>query len=395
MLNINNKVWEKLRATDIIKYLLDGEENNFFEYKEEDTTPADFVKEVSAFANTYGGFIFLGVKDDGTILGCKKWTEERITTSIYNNLTPTPNFDVKKFIIQGKKIYVVKIEVGCMPPYITNKGAIYERVSSSSCKLDKSEKLSQLFNKRETQQKKTANRIELLPLSFDKNFPQNLCAYLDFGFEVVNSQRTILEKNLANFDFTPISEYLRKNCISFSISRVGASFNISVGAINSNSDDQPIHFVSGLHNFIEIMQDGSARGRIILYYDKSDKVDIADILTCHKHYYEIYKLIFGQDFYKSFIYALHYEKLTVLKQFSTYYSAFNADEKLKFYLNQHKEKYGNNLVINGNRIPPNEYCVIDRRYLENKNIKFNNDNLIYELFCSYYINLGYIDPPKN
>lgn len=393
MLGINNKAWEKLRTTDIIKHLSGGEENTFFEYKEEDTTPTDFVKEVSAFANTYGGYIFLGVKDDGTILGCKKWTEERITNSIYNNLTPTPNFDVKKFIIQGKRIYVVKIEAGCMPPYITNKGAIYERVSSSSCKIDKSEKLSQLFDKSESQQKKTANRIELPPLSLDKNIPQNLCAYLDFGFEVVNSQSTVLERNWANFDFTPISEYLRKNCIAFSISRVGASFNISIGTIKS--DGQPIHFVSGLHNFIEIMQDGSVRGRIILCYDASDKVNIGDILTCHNHYYEIYKLIFGQTFYKSFIYALHYEKLTVVKQFTTYYSAFNEDEKLKFYLTQHKERYGNNLVINGNRIPSNGYFVIDRRYLEGKGIKFNNDNLIFNLFCSYYINLGYIDPPKN
>ena len=391
MLNINNKNWEKLRATDISKHLLDGEENSFFEYKEEDTTPTDFVKEVSAFANTYGGYIFLGVRDDGTILGCQKWTEERITTSIYNNLTPTPNYDVKKFIIRGKRIYIVKIEAGSMPPYITNRGSIYERVSSSSCKVEKSERLSQLINKRETQQKKTANRIELLPLLSDNNLPQNLCAYLDFGFEVVNSQSTILEQNIYNFDFSPISEYLRKNCKSFSISRVGASFNISVGKIGSNGE--PIHFVSGLHNFIDIMQDGSVRGRIILYYDQSDKVDIESIITYFKHYSEIYRLIFGQDFYKNFIYASRYEKLTVLKQFSTYYSAFNADEKLKFYFHQHKRKYGNNLVINGNRIPSNGYYVIDRRGFENRNIKFNNDNLLHELFSSYYANLGYIDLP--
>lgn len=392
MLNINNKSWEKLRATDISKHLLDGEENNFFEYKEEDTTPTDFVKEVSAFANTYGGYIFLGVRDDGTILGCQKWTEERITTSIYNNLTPTPNYDVKKFIIQGKRIYIVKIEAGNMPPYITNRGLIYERVSSSSCKVEKSEKLSQLFNKRETQQIKTANRIELLPLLPDKNFPQNLCAYLDFGFEVVNSQLTILERNSYDFDFSPVSKYLHENCIAYSISRVGTSFNISIGAINANGE--PIHFAGGLHNFIDIMQDGSVRGRIILYYDQTDKVDIGTILTCYRNYCEIYKLIFGQDFYKIFICASRYEKLTVLKQFSTYYSAFKTDKKLRFYFTQHKNKYGNNLVVNGNRIPSNGYYVIDRRGFENRKIKFDSANLLHELFSSYYANLGYIDLPQ-
>ncbi|MGN0576922.1 MAG: helix-turn-helix domain-containing protein [Ruminococcus sp.] len=41
------------------------------------------IKEVSAFANTYGGYNFLGVDDDKTISGCAEWTEQRTHNAIY------------------------------------------------------------------------------------------------------------------------------------------------------------------------------------------------------------------------------------------------------------------------------------------------------------------------
>ena len=69
-------------------------------------------KEISAFANTYGGYVFLGVDDDKNVLGCVEWTEQRIHVTIHDNLTPTPNFDVKRFVLKGKKIFVIKVEEG-------------------------------------------------------------------------------------------------------------------------------------------------------------------------------------------------------------------------------------------------------------------------------------------
>ena len=146
MVNINGKPWNKLRAVDIKKYLdnPDSCENFFFEYKEDEESTQKFAKEVSAFANTYGGYVLLGVDDDKHILGCTQWTEQRIHTTIHDSLTPTPNFDVKRFILEGKKVLIVKIEEGIMPPYMTNDGKIYERISSGSfpvSKKSKSEKI--------------------------------------------------------------------------------------------------------------------------------------------------------------------------------------------------------------------------------------------------------------
>lgn len=103
MININNKDWNHLCANDVRSFLLGGgEENFFFAFKADQETNPKFVKEISAFANTYGGYLFLGINDDKTIGGCLEWTEQRIHATIHDSMSPTPIFDVKKFEIDGK-----------------------------------------------------------------------------------------------------------------------------------------------------------------------------------------------------------------------------------------------------------------------------------------------------
>lgn len=163
MVNINGKPWEELQFKDVQDYLSDPDsnENCFFEYKIDKVEPAKLVKEISAFANTYGGYIFLGVDDNKNIIGCTAWDEQRIHITIHNGITPTPQFDVKCFSADDKIIYVIKIEEGAMPPYITNKGDICERVSSGSCVVTESGKLNQMYHKRADQFARIKNKIEL------------------------------------------------------------------------------------------------------------------------------------------------------------------------------------------------------------------------------------------
>ena len=51
--------------------------------------------------------------------------------------------------------------------------------------------------------------------------------------------------------------------------------------------------------------------------------------------------------------------------------------------------------MTGNRIPKNDFIYIDKKYFSDLNIKFNNDNLINELFMTQHIPLGYIDNVDN
>lgn len=403
MININNKSWDRLRISDIHKLLSSADDETFFfEFKSDDETPAKLAKEVSAFSNTYGGYILLGVNNDKTIGGCIKWTEQRIHTTIHDSITPVPNFDVKKFKFDGTVVLVIKIEEGAMPPYITNKGQIFERISSGSFPINNSGKLSQLYTKRRDQLIRTKNKIELDEIRIDSTCPNNLCGYLDLGFSVVCSEITNFQKTFYVFDFIPISEYLKSMHINFSISRLGHSVLISIGQLSAMANNGKEALMNaGVHNFLEIMCDGSVRSRMILTANPDDaKVDISSILYFYQIFKQVYIRIFGSNFIKKFVYSQKYERLTVIKQFVPYYNLQSNEEDwvvdvFGSYLIEHKNKYGNNLMIESSRLPKNDYEIIDKRWFNTYGLKYDMDNLLHELFSSAHIHLGYIDPMKD
>lgn len=400
MVNINNKPWDELQIKDVQDYLSDPDsnENCFFEYKIDRVEPAKLVKEISAFANTYGGYIFLGVDDNKNIVGCTAWNEQRIHITIHNGITPTPQFDVKCFSADDKIIYVIKIEEGAMPPYITNKGDICERVSSGSCVITESGKLNQMYHKRAGQFVHIKSQIELPEVEAAK-LPDNVFGYWDFGFSVVTSEQTNLQKKFYTIDLEPIAKYLREINPEFSITRVGYSYVFGMGSATVRTQNgKVVPTAAGVHDFMEIMLDGSVRGRLLLIATpETADVDITSLFYYSSSFLrKVYSLIFGDDYSEIFVYAQKYEKLTVLKQFVPFYKLGTEDSesdknKYREYLENHKRKYGNNLIMTSNRIPKSDYVIIDRKYFDELNIAYNTGNLYRELFYSAFMNLGYID----
>lgn len=400
MVNINSKPWEELQFKDVQDYLSDPDsnENCFFEYKIDKVEPAKLVKEISAFANTYGGYIFLGVDDNKNIVGCTAWDEQRIHITIHNGITPTPQFDVKCFSADDKIIYVIKIEEGAMPPYITNKGDICERVSSGSCVVTESGKLNQMYHKRADQLLHIKSQIELPEVEAAK-LPNNVFGYWDFGFSVVTSEQTNLQKNFYTIDLEPIAKYLREINPEFSITRVGYSYVFGMGSATVRTQNgKVVPTAAGVHDFMEIMLDGSVRGRLLLIATpETANVDITSLFYYSGSFLrKVYSLIFGDGYSEIFVYAQKYEKLTVLKQFVPFYKLGTEDSesdknRYREYLENHKRKYGNNLIMTSNRIPKSDYEIIDRKYFDELNMAYNTGNLYRELFYSAFMNLGYID----
>ena len=400
MVNINSKPWEELQFKDVQDYLSDPDsnENCFFEYKIDKVEPAKLVKEISAFANTYGGYIFLGVDDNKNIVGCTAWNEQRIHITIHNGITPTPQFDVKCFSADDKIIYVIKIEEGAMPPYITNKGDICERVSSGSCVVTESGKLNQMYHKRADQLVHIKSQIELPEVEAAK-LPDNVFGYWDFGFSVVTSEQTNLQKKFYTIDLEPIAKYLREINPEFSITRVGYSYVFGMGSATVRTQNgKVVPTAAGVHDFMEIMLDGSVRGRLLLIATpETANVDITSLFYYSSSFLrKVYSLIFGDGYSEIFVYAQKYEKLTVLKQFVPFYKLGTEDSesdknRYREYLENHKRKYGNNLIMTSNRIPKSDYEIIDRKYFDELNMAYNTGNLYRELFYSAFMNLGYID----
>ena len=326
MVNINNKNWDQLSFSDVEAFLIDGEENTFFEFKEDREPNEKLTKEIVAFSNTYGGYVLLGVSDNKSIGGCTAWNEQRIHTTIHDSVLPTPIFDVKTLTrADGITIYVIKVEEGPMPPYITSKGQIYERLSSGSFPVKDSGQLTLFYNKRTDAISRIRNKIELPELTFPNQFPNNFCGYIDMGFSATYSEDTVFQKHFYQYDLSSVVDLLKKDGYDqFSVSRVGDAYQISLGGLSLKDDNGKEYLMdAGLNNYIEIMWDGSIRSRLALYANAGTAIVPAyGLIVFNSLFREIYKLIFEKDLQDNFIYAQRYVKLTVLKQFTPIFGVY-------------------------------------------------------------------------
>ncbi len=397
MININNKIWDKLRLKDIEKYLdtIDDDETFFIEFKEENIRNTQLTKEISAFANSFGGYILLGVNDSKKIVGCSNiWTELKINTIICNGISPTPHFDIKKFDLENsKKLYIIKVEEGTNPPYITNDGYIYHRVSSSSDRVKDANTLNNLYLRNQNNIKKIEDKIYIPEIS--GTIPNNLCGYIDFGFSLTSKNIEKTKEKVRKADIEKISEKLKDYKQKYSISKVGYSLSITIGEPIMKMGDNPILTTGGLSNFMEILPDGSFRCRIIICSETDSSIAYISLITMiHSLFKEIYAIVFGNNFVSNFIEAKKYEKLTVLKLFQPKIAVTGESkyvEKFNKLFNDHIIKYGNNIIANNNRIPLNGFINIDKSLFDLNKVKFNNDNLYGQLFYTSYFLLGYID----
>lgn len=102
---------------------------------------ADICKEVIAFANTKGGTLYIGIADDGTVIGVD--SADRVTLQINNMVRDSIKPDVTMFvhyetqIADDKKIIAVTVQKGTdRPYYLASKGlkpgGVYVRNGTSS-----------------------------------------------------------------------------------------------------------------------------------------------------------------------------------------------------------------------------------------------------------------------
>lgn len=100
-----------------------GGEDQIHEFKAAGVEVQKLTKEIAAFANTkFGGMIFYGVEDDGTISGSDKRRQEldqQLQNSVRNAILPSLAIDIAEKDVLGHKIIVVRI-----PPW--NRKDVYQ-----------------------------------------------------------------------------------------------------------------------------------------------------------------------------------------------------------------------------------------------------------------------------
>ena len=109
---------------------------------------SDLFETLCAFANSFGGDVFLGVDDDGTIIGLREDQVLPVTRNILNVLNNPNAFDIpvpvdfEQIDIDGRSI--VKLAVPNSPQMHSYKGSVYERRGDSDMVVRGSAPLAEL-----------------------------------------------------------------------------------------------------------------------------------------------------------------------------------------------------------------------------------------------------------
>ena len=269
-------------------------------------------------------------------------------------------------------------------------------MSSGSYRITDSYTLTQLYNKRHDQEERVKAKIEFKDIN--DIIPQNLYAYIDVGFSVTCSEETYLQNHFYDIDFEKISKGAGK-INAYSISRVGNAYMFTIGAIaQTDENDTDPQIGVGLHNYLIVYFDGSVSYRIPLFSSRNDnRVDISIVSMVIEKFKDIYVFLCGNDFCNIFVHAQKYQSLKVRKQFIPIYDFLRHCEDVSGFsfrdeLVNHRVKYGENLIVQDNRIPFAGYELIDRRWFDEYKTEYDQTSLINALFGSEYRDLGYIDP---
>jgi len=129
--NLPAGVYVEVGSADLEEIIKRGE-NEQVEFKRDLSQREDFLETVTAFANTEGGSILVGVDDNGTVIGTyEKKFEERVQSMVRDNCEPAPKIRVEKKELRSRTIYVVRIPEGDEKPYNLRNQGFYVRAGST------------------------------------------------------------------------------------------------------------------------------------------------------------------------------------------------------------------------------------------------------------------------
>lgn len=135
-----------LEADDLLK-LKAVHEGWYVDYKQAPLKPRSYAKAISAMANTYGGWVFIGVKEQsrdhntaGSFPGVRSDQTDlicqNIRQAVAEHLNPTPFFEIKAVnspdASSGENVICVHVPASSKAPIIHSDGRIYRRVNDAS-----------------------------------------------------------------------------------------------------------------------------------------------------------------------------------------------------------------------------------------------------------------------
>ena len=178
-----DKVHKDLQPSDLL-ILKTVPEGWYIEYKSEVPNPRAIAKALCAFANTYGGWLFLGVeersKEDPVAGSFPGLPDEdidgilqRIRNASFEHINPPPHFVTKLLrgpcteigLLQTRSILAVEIPQSHTTPHVHKDGRIYRRVADGSAPKPETDRflLDQLWRRGDSIRKLTRKWVERDP----------------------------------------------------------------------------------------------------------------------------------------------------------------------------------------------------------------------------------------
>lgn len=101
-----------------LREILAGGESSTVEFKRKFTSAEKFAREIIAFANTAGGYLIIGIDDDGSVVGIESEKEEvELVRIAQQMITPELPLDVEIVEIEYKDVVVVHVPNSRIKPH--------------------------------------------------------------------------------------------------------------------------------------------------------------------------------------------------------------------------------------------------------------------------------------
>jgi hypothetical protein len=149
---------------ETIRRLIEHGEDLLVERKRELPEPAKFGATVASFANTIGGWILLGINDDGSIAGYQIEPaldlQSHLGHLLRNEVEPVPPFATAVHNIDGASVGVVRVfESEDSPVLVRRTGAIYVRDAGGKQPLKDHRSLLELARRGERAREQASARL--------------------------------------------------------------------------------------------------------------------------------------------------------------------------------------------------------------------------------------------
>ncbi|MEP3388586.1 MAG: ATP-binding protein [Reichenbachiella sp.] len=176
----------------------------------------EIAKDVSAFANSAGGYIVYGIAEedhkansispiDGTVF-TKEWLEQIIQTRIQRKIEGLLIIPVRIKQDIKQSVYVVKIPESPHAPHMTSDKKFYKRFNFESVQMEEYE-IRNLYNRKDKTKLEIHNIISTKGIKYEDEVDGEM-AYLDLSFQIENigkavekDYKLLIKLNFRNYSF--------------------------------------------------------------------------------------------------------------------------------------------------------------------------------------------------